>query len=169
MFRQTLFKVSNVASSIRTLKTAPVLSIEKSFCKVQLLGRIGADPKIISTGNREVVLFNVAVNIMAKKLDPAGETSDPEADNIHQYTHWHAVVVRRPTLQTHVLKNFFKGTRVLCNGVLALKTQEGSNRPSYTVVLDEITNLGHPSQRQNLSESSEDKNESSETDNADTA
>ena len=57
------------------------------------MGRVGADPKLVGAEDRQVVMFNVAVNILHRA--PADETPDPESNCLcfNEYIYNHIFIV----------------------------------------------------------------------------
>ncbi|UJR36897.1 hypothetical protein I4U23_029610 [Adineta vaga] len=83
---------------------------ERSLNRVQLIGRVGADPKIGGTQRHKVVTFNVATNEYAGTNTENGE--------VKQRVDWHRIAVFQPRLLDNAEKYIRQGDRVYVQGRL---------------------------------------------------
>lgn len=83
--------------------------------EVTLIGRVGRDPTLVTSVNREFAKFILATSWYA-------------SGGAEKVTDWHEIVVFREALRDYVLKNIGKGDRLFIRGKLNyLRPQEGGN------------------------------------------
>ncbi|CAF3301527.1 unnamed protein product [Rotaria socialis] len=83
---------------------------ERSLNRVQLIGRVGADPKVGGTERHKVVTFNLATNEYAGTNTVNGE--------IKQRVDWHRIAVFQPRLLDNAEKYVRQGDRIYVQGRL---------------------------------------------------
>ncbi|XP_003386552.1 PREDICTED: uncharacterized protein LOC100632749 [Amphimedon queenslandica] len=144
MLRHTVFKITRNVTSVRTVNTvAQDLSPEAlaqqefSYSKVQLLGRVGQDPKLVGL-YQETALFHVFVNYHPSQLS---ETEpDLFGDVLRSRANWFTVFATKPSLKTYVMESVRKRTRVLCIGSLS----RDAERNVFTVKLNDLILIDTP-------------------------
>eukprot|EP00794_Sanderia_malayensis_P012639 gene12639-13937_t len=122
--------------------------LEKCLNSVQLLGRVGSEPKIGGSSSKKVVQFSMATSIYYGGLPSTGNYSMKSAPT-QSKTLWHNISVFRPYLQEKVENNVRKGSRVLVNGSLDYSTyvdEQGIQKTNVSIIPDEIIILATPSQ-----------------------
>ncbi|CAF2973307.1 unnamed protein product [Rotaria sp. Silwood2] len=83
---------------------------ERSLNRIQLIGRVGADPKVGGTEKHKVVTFNIATNEYAGTNTTSGE--------IKQRVDWHRIAVFQPRLLDNAEKYVRQGDRLYVQGRL---------------------------------------------------
>jgi len=89
---------------------APLTGRERSLNRVQLIGRVGADPKVGGTQKNKVVTFNLATNEYAGTNTTNGE--------IKQRVDWHRIAIFQPRLLENAEKYIRQGDRLYIQGRL---------------------------------------------------
>lgn len=120
LMNSTTLKVSRTFQNVRSMSeyTGP---IENCLNKVQLLGRVGADPVFVDNDRYRFCTFDLATNIRYPKRGP-----DNRVDYVTK-TEWHKVKVFRPNLVERVEKTVKKGTRLIVHGALEYYPVEVAN------------------------------------------
>ena len=115
-----------------------------SLNKVMLIGNLGADPDLKSTGSgNSVTTLSVATNERWKDKD----------GNEQDRTEWHKVVVWGKTAE-HCCKYLAKGRTIYVEGRIQTRKYEdkdGQTRYSTEVVADKVTFLGGDSKGESSS------------------
>ena len=105
---------------------------------VQLLGRVGNDPKLISD---RVVVFSLATNESYRNAQ--GEN--------HTRTTWHDIVSFIPYQNEMLVNNVPKGSRILVQGKLSNREvtdrETGNVRRLTNIIANEIIRLQTPGHR----------------------
>ncbi|CAF0945104.1 unnamed protein product [Adineta steineri] len=83
---------------------------ERSLNRIQLIGRVGADPKVGGTQRNKVVTFNLATNEYAGTSTENGE--------VKQRVDWHRIAVFQPRLLDNAEKYVRQGDRIYVQGRL---------------------------------------------------
>ena len=83
---------------------------ERSLNRIQLIGRVGADPKVGGTQRHKVVTFNLATNEYAGTNTTNGE--------VKQRVDWHRIAVFQPRLLDNAEKYVRQGGRLYIQGRL---------------------------------------------------
>ncbi|CAF0803947.1 unnamed protein product [Rotaria sp. Silwood1] len=83
---------------------------ERSLNRIQLIGRVGADPKVGGTKQHKVVTFNLATNEYAGTNMTSGE--------IKQRVDWHRIAIFQPRLLDNAEKYIRQGDRLYIQGRL---------------------------------------------------
>jgi single-strand DNA-binding protein len=89
---------------------APSTGRERSLNRIQLIGRVGADPKVGGTQRNKVVTFNLATNEYAGTNTANGE--------IKQRVDWHRIAIFQPRLLENAEKYIRQGDRLYVQGRL---------------------------------------------------
>jgi len=89
---------------------SPSVGRERSLNRIQLIGRVGADPKVGGTQRHKVITFNLATNEYA-----GTNTADGE---VKQRVDWHRIAVFQPRLLENVEKYVRQGDRLYVQGRL---------------------------------------------------
>lgn len=120
-------------------KLNPVANKERCLNQVQLIGRVGQDPRIgggekdeNNKSTNKVVLFSLATNEY-QGADESGE--------VKTRVDWHRVAVFAPRLQENCEKYVRQGDRVHVTGRLhynLIKDKAGDQRYVTSVVADDI-------------------------------
>ena len=107
---------------------------ERSLNRVQLIGRVGADPKVGGTERHKVVTFNLATNEYAGTNTTTGE--------IKQRVDWHRVAIFQPRLLDNAEKYVRQGDRVYIQGRLhhnmIRDKGNGENRYVTSIIADDM-------------------------------
>ena len=107
---------------------------ERSLNRVQLIGRIGADPKVGGTQQNKVVTFNLATNEYAGTNTVNGE--------IKQRVDWHRIAVFQPRLLDNAEKYVRQGDRLYVQGRLhhnlIKDKQTGQDRYVASIIADDM-------------------------------
>lgn len=107
---------------------------ERSLNRIQIIGRVGADPKVGGTSRHKVVTFNVATN------EYAGTNSD--SGQVKQRVDWHRVAVFQPRLLDNAEKYVRQGDRVYVQGRLhhnLIKDKKtGNDRYVASIIADDL-------------------------------
>eukprot|EP00795_Rhopilema_esculentum_P005182 gene5183-315_t len=106
---------------------------EKCLNSVQLLGRVGQDPKVAGR-SRKVVQFSMATTVY---YQPSGEQGFASPGGLESKTSWHNIAVFRPYLQEKVENYVKKGSRVLVQGSLEYSSyvdESGNQKNSVSVI-----------------------------------
>jgi single-strand DNA-binding protein len=90
--------------------TSPSTGRERSLNRIQLIGRVGADPKVGGTQKHKVVTFNLATNEYAGTNAANGE--------IKQRVDWHRIAIFQPRLLENAEKYIRQGDRLYVQGRL---------------------------------------------------
>jgi len=90
--------------------TSPSTGRERSLNRIQLIGRVGADPKVGGTQKNKVVTFNLATNEYAGTNAENGE--------IKQRVDWHRIAIFQPRLLENAEKYIRQGDRLYIQGRL---------------------------------------------------
>lgn len=120
--------------------TAPNLKREKSLNLVQLIGRVGQDPKVSVNPNsnekekkpNRVMLFSLATN------EYMGQD---ENDEQKIRVDWHRIAVFNPALQENVEKYVRQGDRLHVTGRIRynlVKDKAGDERYVTSIVADDV-------------------------------
>jgi single-strand DNA-binding protein len=107
---------------------------ERSLNRIQLIGRVGADPKVGGTKQHKVVLFNLATNEYAGTNTANGE--------IKQRVDWHRIAVFQPRLLDNAEKYVRQGDRIYVQGRVhhnMIKDKKtGEDRYVTSVIADDM-------------------------------
>jgi hypothetical protein len=107
---------------------------ERSLNRVQLIGRVGADPKVGGTERHKVVTFNLATNEYAGTNTANGE--------IKQRVDWHRIAVFQPRLLDNAEKYIRQGDRLYVQGRLhhnQIRDKEtGHDRYVTSIIADDM-------------------------------
>ncbi|CAF1023748.1 unnamed protein product [Adineta ricciae] len=107
---------------------------ERSLNRIQLIGRVGADPKIGGTQRHKVVTFNVATN------EYAG--TDAQNGEVKQRVDWHRIAVFQPRLLDNAEKYIRQGDRLYVQGRLhhnMIKDKKtGQDRYVTSIIADDL-------------------------------
>jgi single-strand DNA-binding protein len=107
---------------------------ERSLNRVQLIGRVGADPKVGGTQLHKVVTFNLATNEYAGTNAKNGE--------LKQRVDWHRVAVFQPRLLENAEKYVRQGDRLYIQGRLhhnQIRDKEsGQDRYVSSIIADDM-------------------------------
>ena len=107
---------------------------ERSLNRIQLIGRVGADPKVGGTQRHKVVTFNLATNEYAGTNTNNGE--------IKQRVDWHRIAVFQPRLLDNAEKYVRQGDRLYVQGRLhhnEIKDKNtGENRYVTSIIADDM-------------------------------
>ncbi|CAF5225879.1 unnamed protein product, partial [Rotaria magnacalcarata] len=110
---------------------------ERSLNRVQLIGRVGADPKVGGTERHKVVTFNLATNEYAGTNTVNGE--------IKQRVDWHRIAVFQPRLLDNAEKYVRQGDRIYVQGRLhhnMIKDKlTGQDRYVSSIIADDMIYL----------------------------
>jgi single-strand DNA-binding protein len=114
--------------------TAPSTGRERSLNRIQLIGRVGADPKIGGTPRNKVVTFNLATNEYAGTNTTNGE--------IKQRVDWHRIAIFQPRLLDNAEKYIRQGDRLYIQGRLhhnlIRDKQSGQDRYVASIIADDM-------------------------------
>ena len=114
--------------------TAPVTGRERSLNRIQLIGRVGADPKVGGTQRHKVVTFNIATNEYAGTNTNTGE--------VKQRVDWHRIAIFQPRLLENAEKYVRQGDRLYIQGRLhhnTIKDKEtGDDRYVASIIADDM-------------------------------
>ena len=114
--------------------TAPLTGRERSLNRVQLIGRVGADPKVGGTQKHKVITFNLATNEYAGTNTNNGE--------VKQRVDWHRVAVFQPRLLENAEKYVRQGDRLYIQGRLhhnLIRDKEsGDQRYVSSIIADDM-------------------------------
>jgi single-strand DNA-binding protein len=168
MANSRLFSTSVVRASSEEQSKSNLAIRERSLNRVELIGRVGNDPKIIerplyesqSESNQELkskslILFSLATN----ELMPNRSMKEPSDPRFR--TDWHRICVVYPPLQESVKKYVRKGDRIHLTGRLHydyLKDSKGLPRIVSSIVADDLIYLAKPAVDEEFKETSETKN-----------
>jgi single-strand DNA-binding protein len=83
---------------------------ERSLNRIQLIGRVGADPKVGGTPRHKVITFNLATNEYAGTNTEDGE--------VKQRVDWHRIAIFQPRLLENAEKYVRQGDRLYIQGRL---------------------------------------------------
>ena len=107
---------------------------ERSLNRVQLIGRVGADPKVGGTQRHKVVTFNLATNEYAGVNTNSGE--------IKQRVDWHRIAVFQPRLLENAEKYVRQGDRIYIQGRLhhnrIRDKDSGQDRYVTSIIADDM-------------------------------
>lgn len=107
---------------------------ERSLNRIQLIGRVGADPKVGGTQRHKVVTFNLATNEYAGTNTTNGE--------VKQRVDWHRVAVFQPRLLENAEKYIRQGDRLYVQGRLhhnlIRDKVSGDNRYVASIIADDM-------------------------------
>jgi single-strand DNA-binding protein len=113
---------------------APSTGRERSLNRIQLIGRVGADPKIGGTPRNKVVTFNLATNEYAGTNTTNGE--------IKQRVDWHRIAIFQPRLLDNAEKYIRQGDRLYIQGRLhhnlIRDKQSGQDRYVASIIADDM-------------------------------
>lgn len=120
--------------STTTENAAPAAGRERSLNRIQLIGRVGADPKIGGTPRNKVVTFNIATNEYAGTNTTNGE--------VKQRVDWHRIAVFQPRLLENAEKYVRQGDRIYVQGRLhhnMIRDQKtGQDRYVSSIIADDM-------------------------------
>lgn len=115
-------------------ETAPLTGRERSLNRIQLIGRVGADPKVGGTQLHKVVTFNLATNEYAGTNTNTGE--------VKQRVDWHRIAIFQPRLLENAEKYVRQGDRLYIQGRLhhnMIKDKEnGDDRYVASIIADDM-------------------------------
>ncbi|CAF3768221.1 unnamed protein product [Adineta steineri] len=107
---------------------------ERSLNRIQLIGRVGADPKVGGTQRNKVVTFNLATNEYAGTSTENGE--------VKQRVDWHRVAVFQPRLLDNAEKYIRQGDRIYVQGRLhhnmIRDKKTGQDRYVASIIADDM-------------------------------
>jgi len=107
---------------------------ERSLNRIQLIGRVGADPKVGGTQRHKVVTFNLATNEYAGTNTANGE--------IKQRVDWHRIAIFQPRLLENAEKYVRQGDRLYVQGRLhhnlIRDKVSGDNRYVASIIADDM-------------------------------
>ena len=107
---------------------------ERSLNRIQLIGRVGADPKVGGTDRHKVVTFNLATNEYAGTNTTNGE--------IKQRVDWHRIAVFQPRLLDNAEKYVRQGDRIYIQGRLhhnrIREKESGNDRYVTSIIADDM-------------------------------
>lgn len=107
---------------------------ERSLNRVQLIGRVGADPKVGGSERHKVVTFNLATNEYAGVNTNSGD--------IKQRVDWHRIAVFQPRLLDNAEKYVRQGDRIYIQGRLhhnrIRDKQSGEDRYVSSIIADDM-------------------------------
>lgn len=107
---------------------------ERSLNRVQLIGRVGADPKVGGSERHKVVTFNLATNEYAGLNATSGE--------VKQRVDWHRIAIFQPRLLENAEKYVRQGDRLYIQGRLhhnMIRDKEsGDNRYVSSIIADDM-------------------------------
>jgi single-strand DNA-binding protein len=113
---------------------APSTGRERSLNRIQLIGRVGADPKVGGTEQHKVVTFNLATNEYAGTNATSGE--------IKQRVDWHRIAIFQPRLLENAEKYIRQGDRLYIQGRLhhnlIRDKDSGQNRYVASIIADDM-------------------------------
>jgi single-strand DNA-binding protein len=113
---------------------SPSTGRERSLNRVQLIGRVGADPKVGGTQRHKVVTFNLATN------EYAG--TDTNSGEVKQRVDWHRIAIFQPRLLENAEKYIRQGDRLYVQGRLhhnVIKDKEsGDDRYVASIIADDM-------------------------------
>jgi single-strand DNA-binding protein len=113
---------------------APSTGRERSLNRIQLIGRVGADPKVGGTEQHKVVTFNLATNEYAGTNTTSGE--------IKQRVDWHRIAIFQPRLLENAEKYIRQGDRLYIQGRLhhnlIRDKDSGQNRYVASIIADDM-------------------------------
>jgi single-strand DNA-binding protein len=114
--------------------TSPSTGRERSLNRVQLIGRVGADPKVGGTQRHKVVTFNLATNEYAGMNTNSGE--------VKQRVDWHRIAIFQPRLLENAEKYIRQGDRLYIQGRLhhnVIKDKAtGDDRYVASIIADDM-------------------------------
>lgn len=114
--------------------SATLAGRERSLNRIQLIGRVGADPKVGGTERHKVVTFNLATNEYAGTNTTSGE--------IKQRVDWHRIAVFQPRLLDNAEKYVRQGDRLYIQGRLHhnLIRDKGNGEQRYvtSIIADDL-------------------------------
>lgn len=107
---------------------------ERSLNRIQLIGRVGADPKIGGNQRYKVVTFNLATN------EYAG--TDTKSGQVKQRVDWHRIAIFQPRLLENAEKYVRQGDRLYIQGrlhhnIIKDKTN-GDDRYVASIIADDM-------------------------------
>ena len=88
----------------------PTTGRERSLNRIQLIGRVGADPKLGGSERHKVVTFNLATNEYAGTNTTSGD--------VKQRVDWHRIAIFQPRLLDNAEKYIRQGDRLYIQGRL---------------------------------------------------
>ena len=141
-FEAGMFRLTRSLVLLRGLSTsAPRL--EKFLDRVQLMGRVGSDPRVnteLRDGDKLVtgVTFKLGTKHVKKITHHDGSLSNKDE------MLWHTIVIFRKSLQDYVLEWVTKGSRVVLDGDITYSGQEsedGTTRHFKNIILRDLTKL----------------------------
>jgi len=113
---------------------APLTGRERSLNRVQLIGRVGADPKVGGTQQHKVITFNLATNEYAGTNTTSGE--------VKQRVDWHRIAIFQPRLLDNAEKYIRQGDRLYIQGRLhhnLIRDKEsGQDRYVASIIADDM-------------------------------
>lgn len=122
-------------------------SKERSLNHVQLIGRVGQDPRVSSVNDPakkgKVVYFSLATNEYQKMNSKNSEMRDDD-DKLSTRTDWHRISVFSPKMQDNVEKYVRQGDRVYVSGRIhynLVKDKVGDQRYITSIIADDIVFL----------------------------
>jgi hypothetical protein len=112
----------------------PSTGRERSLNRIQLIGRVGSDPKVGGTQQHKVVTFNIATNEYAGTNTANGE--------IKQRVDWHRIAIFQPRLLDNAEKYIRQGDRLYIQGRLhhnLIKDKlSGQDRYVASIIADDM-------------------------------
>ncbi|CAF1036955.1 unnamed protein product [Adineta steineri] len=115
---------------------------ERSLNRIQLIGRVGADPKVGGTQRNKVVTFNLATNEYAGTSTENGE--------VKQRVDWHRIAVFQPRLLDNAEKYIRQGDRIYVQGRLHHNMIRDKKTGQDRYVANERINITIPQSAQNI-------------------
>ena len=107
---------------------------ERSLNRIQLIGRVGADPKVGGNQRYKVVTFNIATN------EYAG--TDTKSGQVKQRVDWHRIAIFQPRLLENAEKYVRQGDRLYIQGRLhhnIIKDKaSGDDRYVASIIADDM-------------------------------
>ena len=123
-----------IDEDVKDEAVATAVGRERSLNRVQLIGRVGADPKVGGTERHKVVTFNLATNEYAGTNTNNGE--------IKQRVDWHRIAVFQPRLLENAEKYVRQGDRLYVQGRLHHNNirdkTTGDNRYVTSIIADDM-------------------------------
>ena len=125
-------------------------SRERSLNHVQLIGRVGQDPRV-SNGDKDkegkpaakVVYFSLATNEYQQTSSKNNAMKD-NADSLNTRTDWHRISIFSPKMQDNVEKYVRQGDRVYVSGRIhynLIRDKAGDQRYITSIIADDIVFL----------------------------
>lgn len=99
--------------------------------RVELLGHLGADPKVIEKDGKIFISLSIATTD-SYPIETDGETKWKDKETV-----WHSAIIFRPTT-AHYSRELKKGDRVRVSGEIAyrpFKDQEGFTRQQANIIV----------------------------------